>query len=231
MRYDCLLLDADGTLLDCDQAEGLALRDTFAQFGQPYDHDVLSLYREINGEMWRAIERGELSESELPVARFVRLGQVLGLDLNPREFGPAYLEQLGQHGESLPQTDEVLAALHGRVSMVLVTNGLQRVQSSRLARATITRYLDAVVISGEEGLAKPDPRVFEIALQRAGNPPRDRVLMVGDSLTADIAGGHNAGIDTCWYNPAALPRDPRYEPVHEIRELRELIALVTGEGA
>ena len=152
--------------------------------------------------------------------------KLLGCELDAPALGPAYLQHLGQYGDSLPQTDETLAALHGRVRMVLVTNGLRQVQASRLAKATITRYLHAVVISGEEGVAKPQPRVFEVALERAGNPPSDRVLMVGDSLTADIAGGNGVGIDTCWFNPTGLPRDPRYEPVYEIRELPELIALV-----
>jgi len=230
MRYDCLLLDADGTLLDCESAERQALRAAFAQFGHPYDDGILELYRVINAEMWRAIECGTLAEEDLPVARFVRLGELLGCELDAPALGPAYLQHLGQYGDSLPQTDETLAALHGRVRMVLVTNGLRQVQASRLAKATITRYLDAVVISGEEGVAKPHPRVFEVALERAGNPPSDRVLMVGDSLTADIAGGNGVGIDTCWFNPTGLPRDPRYEPVYEIRELPELIALVEGGG-
>jgi YjjG family noncanonical pyrimidine nucleotidase len=230
MRYDCLLLDADGTLLDCDSAEGGALQATFEQFKISYHADYLDIYREINTQLWREIEQGIFSEQALPEERFVRLSAALELDLDPAPFGCAYLQQLALRGESLPQADEILAALHGRVRMVLVTNGLMMVQRSRLQRATITRYLDAIVISGEEGVAKPHPHVFDVALERAGNPPRERVLMVGDSLTADIAGGNNAGIDTCWINPGGLPRDPRYTPTYEIRELAELVPLVLGES-
>jgi 5'-nucleotidase len=128
----------------------------------------------------------------------------------------------------MPEAEETLAALCGRVGLVAVSNGLRDVQRSRLARSTIARFLHAVVISGEVGFAKPDARIFQAALACAGNPPAARVLMVGDSLTADIAGGHAAGLDTCWYNPAVLPGDPDIRPVHEIRRLSELLALANG---
>ena len=79
-----------------------------------------------------------------------------------------------------------------------------------------------IIISEEVGLSKPDPRIFEYAMDMLGHPRRDTVLMVGDSLSSDIRGGANAGIDTCWYNPhgATCSDDP--VPTYEIRALEEL---------
>jgi 2-haloacid dehalogenase len=228
MRYDWLFLDADGTLFDYEQAERTALRATFDEFGQPYGPGCLVAYRRINKQMWDAVERGTVSEGDLPVRRFVLLGDALGLSWDGAASGASYLRHLGECADLMPEAEETLAALCGRVGLVAVSNGLKDVQRSRLARSSIARFLHAVVISGEVGFAKPDARIFRAALARAGSPPAERVLMVGDSLTADIAGGRAAGLDTCWYNPTAQPTDPAIRPVHEIRRLSELLELANG---
>jgi HAD superfamily hydrolase (TIGR01509 family) len=116
--------------------------------------------------------------------------------------------------------------LYGHVGMILITNGLRTVQRSRLARSTIAPYLVDVVISEEVGAAKPDPRIFEVAFQKMGCPPRQEVLIVGDSLTSDIRDGHGYGVDTCWYNPRCLPHSPEIDVVYEIRALEELLRIV-----
>jgi len=232
MRYDWLLLDADGTLFDYDSAERQALQASFVEFEQPFAPNTNEVYRRINKLVWDAVEAGTVAEGDLPVRRFALLAEALGLRYDAAAFGEAYLRHLGEHADLLPGAEETLAALYGRVGMVVVTNGITHVQHSRFALTPITRYLSAVVISGEEGVAKPDARIFDAALARAGNPPRERVLMVGDSLSADMVGGRNAGLDTCWFNPARLPRDARVQPTHEIRQLAQLLALVeTGAVA
>jgi len=225
MRYGWLFLDADGTLFDYEQAERTALRATFEDFEQVYGPQCLETYRRINKEMWDAVERGTVAEGDLPVRRFALLGEALGLCYDAAAFGTTYLRHLAECADLVPEAEETLAALHGRVGLVVVSNGLKEVQRGRLARSTIHKYLDAVVISAEEGVAKPDGRIFQVALARAGHPPVERVLMVGDSLTADIAGGHGVGLDTCWYNPAGLPRNPQIMPVYEIRRLSQLVDL------
>jgi 2-haloacid dehalogenase len=91
----------------------------------------------------------------------------------------------------------------------------------------VGQLVDGVVVSEEVGAAKPEGRIFEIALAQMGNPPKDGVLMVGDSLTADIRGGNDFGIHTCWFNPAGRAHDGCV-PTYEIRELRELLAIVSG---
>ena len=113
--------------------------------------------------------------------------------------------------------------------MVVLTNGLPEVQRQRLAGSAIRTYLAGLVISGEVGAAKPDPRIFDAAFEVMGRPEREEVLMVGDSLTSDIAGGKAHGIDTCWFNPQGNPRTLEVKPRYEIRSLRELLDIVEGE--
>ena len=112
--------------------------------------------------------------------------------------------------------------------MVLLTNGLKAVQRPRFARSALRECFHDVVISEEVGFAKPDPRIFDIAFERMGQPAKEEVLMVGDSLNADIRGGIGYGIDTCWFNPEGAPREGGSELAirYEIRHLGELASLI-----
>ena len=83
-----------------------------------------------------------------------------------------------------------------------------------------------MVISGEIGLAKPDPAIFDHAFKRIGGPPKETVLMIGDNLGSDILGGSNYGLDTCWFNPTGTPNGHGVEPTYEIRELDEILDLL-----
>ena len=80
------------------------------------------------------------------------------------------------------------------MKIALVSNGFSHIQRGRLSRSTITPYLDAVIISGEVGVGKPDPRMVEIALEALGCTDKREAVFLGDSATADIAAASAAGI-------------------------------------
>jgi 2-haloacid dehalogenase len=82
------------------------------------------------------------------------------------------------------------------------------------------------VISEEVGAAKPHKKIFDIAFEKMDSPRKKDVLIIGDSLSSDIQGGNNYGIDSCWFNARRRPRDGDVEIQHEIKDLRELLDLV-----
>ena len=109
--YYCLLLDADNTLLDFDEAERKALNETFAQFELPVDAETVALYDRINKGLWAALDRGEMKAEKLAVERFSRLGKELNRPLDAQQMSRAYLEQLAQHGDTVPGALEALKEL------------------------------------------------------------------------------------------------------------------------
>jgi len=228
MTYRWLLFDADGTLFDYDRAEAVALRRTFARFGQPFEPNYAVSYRRINAGLWQAYERGEISQTQLRTERFARLFQTVGLALDANAFSDHYLYHLAEATFLIEGAKEVLAALHGRVGLALITNGLADVQRPRFGRSTIGGYLSPWIISEEVGVAKPDPAIFKIAFQAMGDPLKEEVLIIGDSLTSDIQGGNNFGIATCWFNPRGKPRPAGIRVNYEIRNLQEIPDLVAG---
>lgn len=222
MPYETILFDLDHTLYDSHESERLAYAHTCGRAGLADAGAHFTHYVTINAQMWRAVERGELDPTEVRHRRFEAFNLHVGLDADPYAMADDFVWGLGNHGALYPGAEQVLAACAARASLALVTNGLGDVQRSRLSRLGIADYFDAIVISSEVGVTKPRSDIFEIAFEQLGAPSKASAVMVGDSLTSDIAGGRNFGIDTCWYNPHGSRAEPGVEPTVEIRRLDEL---------
>jgi 2-haloacid dehalogenase len=231
MIYKWILFDADGTLFDYDQAESAALQHTFEQMGQRFEPGYVEAYRQINGQIWLEFEQGRISQERLRTLRFEMLFEASGLTLSPEAFSALYLRNLAQGTDLIDGAEEVVRTLHGRIGLMLITNGLQEVQRPRFARSALNGLFAGLVISEEVGAAKPHPRIFDAAFAEMGQPGREEVLMVGDSLSSDMRGGSDYGIDTCWYNPEQRPRSPGIEIRYEIQDLRQLLDLLEAGGA
>ena len=225
--YTWLLFDADGTLFDYDQAESTALQNTFAQFDVPFPPGAVAVYRVINGQLWQALEEGQITQAELATRRFELLFETLGRPIPPK-FSSAFLDQLARCTFLMDGAEAVLQALQPRYRIAILTNGISVVQRSRLARSAIHTYIHELIISEEVGAAKPDAAFFDLAFERLGQPSRADVLMIGDSLSSDMRGASRYGLDTCWFNPARLPRPDDMALTYEIARLEELIALLAG---
>lgn len=226
--YTCILLDVDNTLLDFNTAERLALTDALTQFGLPHDNDALETYHRINGECWASLARGEMSRDKLFAVRFRKFMQAIGATdtSKAREINDYYEDQLSNHAETLPGALDALWELGEVATLAIVSNGSYKVQKNRIGASGIGDYMDGIYISEKVGAAKPSPKLFEAALKDLGITNRSRVLVVGDDLLADIQGGLNTGLDTCWINfdrqaPTA-PVTPKYE-VHSYEELYRIV--------
>ncbi|MFW5728552.1 MAG: YjjG family noncanonical pyrimidine nucleotidase [Spirochaetota bacterium] len=229
-HYRVLLLDADGTLFDYDRAESHAFAATCADLSLHYrEADHLPAYRRINSELWRALERGEVDQATLAVERFIRVLEEMGQEADASVMADRYLAHLGRGSFLLPDALDVVRMLSERADLVLLTNGLSRVQRSRFADSGLAAYIPHLVISDEVGFRKPEPEIFDIALKPFDGVDRSQVLMVGDSLSSDILGGARYGIDTCRLNLEGRENLDGPEPTYEIRELMELPSLVQSQ--
>jgi putative hydrolase of the HAD superfamily len=111
----------------------------------------------------------------------------------------------------------------------LITNGPADLQREKIRLLDLARYVDFALISGEIGVAKPDPAIFHEAL-RLGGVVAEEALFVGDSPEFDIAGARAAGIRSVWVNRTGHAwAEPGCGPDHEITELSSLGAIFTAE--
>ena len=195
-KYRYLLLDMDETILDFKMAEHVTLRKTMESFGLKYSPDIEARYSEINRSLWKKLEKGEITRAELQRKRFeMTFGGGDGLAMNAK-----WLDILSECGFYLPGARkfmERLAATDLRV--FIITNGMSKTQNGRIRTADLSRYTEKVFISEEIGCVKPDPAFIDYVIDHTGDHDRSRYLIVGDSLTSDIALAGNSDMDCCLF--------------------------------
>ena len=187
-RYKAIFLDWDDTIGDWSTAEHKALQDIYATYRldrlYPTFEDYVNAYRPYNLELWGMYGRGEVTKEWLHLQRFLR--PLLVNDANDandemvnlaHEIGAEFLRLTNKYFSVLP--------------------GAKEVQYYKFEHSGLAPYFTHTIISEEVGINKPQPGIFEIALERNGITA-DEAVMIGDSYSSDIAGAQAAGIDQIW---------------------------------
>lgn len=215
--------------MDFSAGEKTALFQTMEELGISIDAADHQKYLEINREAWLRFEAGELDSKGVQRERFEAFAAHLGRDRSEgQRLNDRYVENLGMQAILMEGSMDLLLQLKKHYKIAVATNGLTLVQRERLKRSGFLPLLDQVFISQEMGVQKPHKAYYEHIFSVFGSKERGEYLMIGDSLSADIQGGINAGIDTCWLqNPGALP-DENIRPTYTIHGYDELLALLLG---
>ena len=191
--------------------------------GLPCPRTTLAAYQRINHELWAAFRRGEISQPALAKERFRRLLREIGESPGrAARLGATYLDRLSARGDRLPGCRTVLRDLGARYRLGVVTNGIDRVQRSRLAASGLAPLFETVVTSQGCGYAKPDPRILHVALDELRVSPRHAVY-VGDDPAVDGAAARAAGVPFVWMDRGDAVRGVR--PRRRVRSLVELTDL------
>jgi len=123
-----------------------------------------------------------------------------------------------------PETLRVLGELKEHYKLAMITNGAIDIQRDKINGSNLADFFDPIIISGELGFGKPNPKLFQMALERLSVSP-DQTVMIGDSLSRDIAGAHAVGIRTIWLNRFQRTI-ANHDPTPDL-ELKDLVTLPT----
>lgn len=206
-KYTTLLLDADETLLDFTAAECYAIRKTCEDFGIPFSETVRKTYSEINLSLWKQLEKGLCSREEIKLRRFVIFAEAMSVSADPSAMSEAYVKALSSCGILLSGAEALCKKLGEKYKLYIVTNGLAEVQKSRLALSGLLPFFSGCFISEESGSAKPKKEFFDFVFDRIEEKDKSKICIIGDSLSSDVAGGINAGIDSCHFCRDEVPED------------------------
>lgn len=221
-KYDYLLIDADDTLFDFQRAEKRALKETFEAFHLDYDEVTVALYHRINKGLWKALEKGDIDQDGIKVERFRQLLLALSSNQEPQRVAQFYMSALGKGTDLLEGALDLVKILSETYPIAIITNGIEVIQTSRITNSLIAPYIQHIIISEAVGYSKPDPRIFEHAMKLIGIADKNRVIMIGDSLSSDIKGGIDFGIDTLWVNLNGLSANDHIKPRYEVRHLEDI---------
>lgn len=221
--YKYLLFDADNTLLDFNASEEQALKETLSMFPLEFTKEVYKRYHDINDHLWKRLERGETTREKLRIDRFVQLYDEFGMngELHGKDTADIYAEKLSGQGIMIDGALEVLSALSEKYSCYIITNGTYEIQIKRLSKTPVEKYVKYSFISEKMGCAKPDKVFFDKVVEYIDDSDLSKYLVIGDSLTSDIKGAVNSGIDS-----VLISKERSDMPTYCIKEIRELFSIL-----
>jgi len=233
-----IFFDLDDTIFDhaitcrCALAR---LRASEARFRSRSLDDVWHEYSHLLDVVQPDIFAGRITLPEARIERFRELARFCGTQASPdeaAEFSRQYRAHYQKLRRTVPGVRRVLERLRGRAVIGVVTNNEVAEQERKVDHLGLRPLIDFMVVSEGVGVAKPDPAIFQIALECAGTLPEETV-MIGDSWRSDVTGARNAGIRPVWFNRFHLTA-PDPWPVSELDSFRSpsrTEAVLAGDGA
>lgn len=231
--YKYLIFDVDGTLLNFSHAYLSAQRAIADKLGVAYTPEYISLDEKLGWASWGKFGLDRVDSEDVQVhyheyyyaylhEHFAHLLEELGLQGDAEELTEHYLGSVAASCELMEEdTLDVYQELAAAHKLALATNGVSRVQRPRLE--IFLPVTEEIFISEELGCIKPSKAFFESMLGKLGCRPEE-CLMIGDSISSDIAGAGSIGMPTCWYNPKGKELPACFSPTYTISRIKELRA-------
>jgi len=194
-----ILIDLDNTLLDFDKCAEFAMKTGFEKIGFEYKPDMFHTFTQTNNFLWSQVEKGTLTKSELRKKRWNMIFEKLGKTYDGESFEKEFETLLSQNGETVDGAQEILKYLCEKYTVYIVTNGFYDIQKKRIKAAGLDGYADELIVSQSIGFSKPSHEFFDYCMKKLALK-KEEVLVIGDSLLADIKGGKDYGLHTCWFN-------------------------------
>ncbi|WP_146924660.1 YjjG family noncanonical pyrimidine nucleotidase [Alkalibacterium kapii] len=227
MKYKKLIFDLDNTILDFEDTEEKALKKIINTYKLPYTTETIQSYKEITHDLWRKLEQGKITREKLFASRFFLFLEKFGIEVDGKKVDHLYRTALSEGFLMMEHAHEVLTVLKkSGYKLYAGTNGVAQTQRQRLKGAELNHFFENIFISEEIGVEKPDPQFFNYIFETLNSYNNEEYLMIGDSLTSDIKGAKNAGIDSVWYNFDRLEKNPKaVQSTYTITNLLELLPL------
>ena len=227
-KYTTILFDADNTLLDFSKSEYNSLIKTLEHYGVPVTENNINTYVKINDSLWKRLEKKEITKPELKKIRFRLFFDSIGFAFggDALEVNEHYLGLLSQCGYTMDGAEALTKKLsEAGYELYIVTNGVAKTQALRLEKSGLLPCFKDVFVSEAIGIPKPDKRFFDYVLERINEKNKNRIVVIGDSLSSDIRGAENSGLESIWLNLNNAPLPCDLHPVATVTKLSELETL------
>ena len=225
MKYTTLLFDVDDTILDFKAAELQGLSKLFEHYGYHLNDSLLKRYQIVNQGLWKAFEENKCTREEVLNTRFGLFFEQLGKKVDSVAVEKEYRQYLNQGSQRLENSLDIVADLADKADLYVVTNGVAKTQYQRLEAAKLLPYFKDIFVSETIGYQKPRIEFFQHVFNKIAPVDLEKTVIIGDSLSSDIKGGQNAGIDTIWLN-ANQQETPTIKPTYTIQNLDDLYQIL-----
>ena len=221
-----IFFDLDHTLWDFERNSALTFQKIFHEAEIEVSlSKFLEVYVPLNLAFWKLYRENKINKTELRYQRLKTAFYSIGYEINDEVIdilSAAYITNLAAYNNLLPNTVEILDYLKPKYKLHIITNGFEEVQTRKLVNSNISGYFNQVINSEMAGVKKPNPEIFELALDKA-NARADRSLMVGDNIEADILGAKAVGFHALHFNAHNDPKHEHCVMIHDLREIKNYL--------
>lgn len=218
-----VLLDVDNTILDFHICAKEAMKATFEKWKLPFKEEMFAVFTVQNDILWEKIERKELTREELYKIRWKGIFETLEIvGADPVAFDVDFRKNIEESAEPVEGAHALLEYLSGKYILCIASNAAHRRQTKRLTKAGMLPYVRHLFSSEKIGHSKPEKAFFDACLATIGGISPSEVVVIGDSLTADIAGGVGSGMKTIWFNYNHVPTPSNLAADHVVDSLFDI---------
>ena len=217
-----VLLDLDNTLIDFNECARHSIIKSFEKHGFTYTEDVFTTFITENVKIWKRLEKGEITKADLRANRWNIILGKLGIDYDGTIIEEEFENGVAQGAYAVEGAYELLDYLYPKYELYIVSNGFRFVQESRLKIGDFRKYFKDIFLSEDIGIQKPAKEFFDYCFEKLDHPLKEDVILIGDSLSADIIGGLGYEIDCIWFNKNGddLPED--IKPTYIVDKLKNI---------
>jgi len=220
-----IFFDLDHTLWDFDKNSGL----TFGKIFEIHEVDVslekfLNVYEPINFKYWKLYREEKVTKQELRYGRLKDTFNEIDISLSDQlidNLSEDYIAYLSSFNYVFDSTYDVLDYLNAKYELHIITNGFEEAQEKKMKASNLRKYFNTVTNSEMVGVKKPNPKIFNFAMDLANAKPEHSV-MIGDSLEADIKGAINVGMQALYFDYKNLDYNDSYQRITHLSALKDL---------
>ncbi len=232
-KYTDIFFDMDDTIWDFSRASAESLKKVYDNYelNKYFDSfgEFKTIFEEINKDLWDKYRKNEIQRDTVAVVRFIYT-----IEKKTRNFpmmlaqrmSDSYLAYTVEDYYVEPFAYEIIRQLKNKGYRIhIISDGFFEVQIMKIKMAKIASFISQLISAEEVGVLKPDPKIFEYAIEKA-NTEKGKSIFIGNDYKNDILGAHNAGIDQVFYNKTgadinSLPVKPTYT-VQSLKELEDI---------
>ncbi len=233
MKYTNLLFDLDNTIFNTTENATRALHNMKVAQTFDFNEDKMQWWFQVNDLLWGQFEAGDISRAQLLDLRFKTFFGHYDINVNSEQSAKYEVEfqaLFAAEHELMPNALNMLEKVSTDHHLFVVTNGSKKKQITQLAGANINKYFDQIFLSEDIGFKKPDVEFFDVVESEIPGATTSNMLVIGDSLTADIDGANRSKIDSVWYNPGLIGNDGEILPTFTVNDFNILTKLVLTDN-
>ena len=222
-----ILLDVDNTLLDFNLCAKEAMIQTFSLWKLSYKEEMFPIFLECNDFLWEEIEKNHITREELYKIRWKMIFEKLGiLGIDHVAFDAHFRKGIGESAVPIDGAYVLLEYLARKYILCIASNASHARQVKRLKKANMMPYVAHLFSSEQIGHPKPEEAFFDACLANLAGIKREEVVVIGDSLSADIAGGKRSGMQTIWFNYKHEKSSGVYHPDYTVDDLTDILNIL-----